>query len=809
MNDLRFALRQMRKSPGFTLVIVLSLAVGIGANAVVFTWIGATLLNAIPAAARPEQLAVLMPEHRTGGSSDTMSLLDIEALAAEGNVFSGITASQYGTVQVRLGRDYEWLWGQSTMANFFEVLGVRPALGRSFLPGEDRPGAADQVAVISHRFWQERFEGAASVLGKVIEINQRSVTIVGVAPPGFVGTMGGLRLDLWVPLGTQFAAAELQPRYLSRSNRWLHTVARLAPGVSHREADSAANAVSQWLAREFPETSKDTVLRVVRVWESKWGGQSLFLPLLRVLAVVAGLLLLLVIANVANLLLARAQTRQAEMGVRLALGASAKRVLRQLLTENLFLAAVGGACGVALAVLGANFLFDLMPPSYLPIGYDVRLNWKVLTLVAGLTLFAGTIVGLAPALQAARTNLNESLKAGARTSSGLGRRQWLRRTFVVGQVGLAFVLLLGMGLCVRSFGKARQMNLGLDPRGVWLAGFKLSPHVGSGRAVRSFFQTLQREANRLPGVESATLASWLPLGFEGGSSAGIHVPGYLPAPGENLSTRNSLITPGYFKTLRIPLIAGRDFSEADDIEAPRVGVVNEVFARRFFPGRDPVGLTFNTWVGDVRIIGVARTGKYRELNEPEQPFAYLSAWQVEARNLTLALRTAGDPRHLARAVEQLAASLDPAGTPTAALTYEDFVAAAFTTPRIAATLLSVLGVLALLLAVLGIYAVMAQNVGQRVRELGIRLALGAQPGDVRNLILRQGMIPVGTGLVMGGVAGLAVSRLLSSVLVGVTTTDIATWMIVPVLLFAAALITCWFPARRASHVDLIVALRTE
>lgn len=809
MNDLRFAFRQLLKNPGFTLVIVLSLAVGIGANAVVFTWIRATLLNAIPVAAQPEELAILVPEHKTGGITDTMSLPDIEALAAESKVFAGITASQFGTVQVRLGENNEWLWGQSTMANFFDVLGARPLLGRGFLPGEDRPGAANHVAVISHELWQRRFHGAADVLGNVIEINQRPVTIVGVAPPGFVGTMGGLRLDLWLPLGTQFTDAELQPRYNSRSWRWLHTVARLAPGVNCREANAAAGAVSQRLAREFPDSSKDTALRVIRVWESKWGGQSLFLPLLRVLAVVAALLLLLVIANVANLLLARAQARQTELGLRLALGASAGRLIRQLLTESLFLAALGGATGVALAVWSANFLFDLMPPSYLPIGYDVQLNWSVLAIVAGLTLLTGILFGLAPALQAARTNLNETLKAGARTSSGIGPRQWLRRAFVVGQVGLAFVLLLGMGLCVRSFGRARQVDLGLDPRGVWVVGFKLSSHVGDNTAVRNFYQRLQSKAARLPGVESVALGSWLPLGFEGGSSAGVKVPGYQPTPGENMSTRSSLVSPGYFTTLRIPLVTGRDFSEANDTKAPLVSVVNQAFAKRFFPGRDPVGLTFNTWVGDVRIVGVVKTGKYRALNEPEQPFAYLSVWQIDNRNLTLAVRTAGDPKQVAQAVKQLAASLNPIAAPTAALAYEDFVAAAFTTPRIAATLLSLLGVLALLLAVLGIYAVMSQNVGQRVRELGIRLALGAQPADVQRLILRQGLALAAFGLAVGGLTGMAVSRLLSGLLVGVSAGDFATWMLVPLLLFTAALATCWLPARRASRVDPIVALRTE
>ena len=809
MNDLRFAFRQLLKSPGFTLVVGISIAVGIGANAVVFTWIRSTLLNSIPRAERPAELAVLLPEHRTAGLNDTMSLPDIESLSQERSVFAGITASQFGAVQVRHDATIEWLWGQSTMANFFDVLGARPVLGRGFLAGEDRPGAADHVAVISYDLWQRRFQGSPQVLGKLIEINQRPVTIVGVAPPGFVGAMGGLRLDLWVPLSTQYTEAELEPRFRQRSNRWLHTVARLAPGVSHRQANAAVAAISERLGQSFPEANRHTTLRVRPLWESTWGGQSLFLPLLRVLGVVAGLLLLLVIANVANLLLARAQGRQTEMGVRVALGASPLRIVRQLMIESLCLALVGGAGGIALAVWGANALFDLMPTTYLPVGYDVGLNWSVVAVTTVLTLSAGILFGLAPAVQAARTDLNETLKAGARTSSGLGPRQWLRRAFVVGQVGLAFVLLLGMGLCVRSFARARQVDLGVDPRGVWLAGFRLSPHVGDNTEVRSFYQRLQAEAARLPGAESVALADWLPLGFEGGSGVGVKIPGYVPGPGENMSTDISYVSPGYFDVLRIHRVSGRDFSPSDDERAPLVGIVNEKFARKFFGERDPVGLVFNCWRGDVRIIGVVKTGRYRTLNEREQPYVYLSTWQSDVRTLTLAVRTSGDPKQLAQAVERLAVSIHPLASPHAAMTYEDYVAAAFTTPRLAATLLSLLGMLALCLAILGLYAVMSQNVGQRIREMGIRLALGAQPAELRRLIVRQGLWLTATGLLLGSMAGWAMSQLLSGVLVGVSAADVVTWLFVPLLLLGVALATCWLPARRASKVNPMVALRTE
>ena len=533
----------------------------------------------------------------------------------------------------------------------------------------------------------------------------------------------------------------------------------------------------------------------------------LFLPLLRVLAIVAGLLLLLVAANVANLLLARTHARQREMSLRLAVGASSGRVMRQLLTESLLLAVLGGAGGVALAVWGVNALFMLMPPTYLPVDLDLRLNGSVLGLTAAVTLGTGLLFGLAPAWQAARTNLSESLKAGSRAASGLAPRQRLRRALVVAEVALALVLLLGMGLCVRSFGKAQQVDLGLDPRGVWLAGFQLP--TGTDGSVRQFYRRLQAGAENLPGATSTALADWFPLGFEGGSSSSIRAPGYTPAPGEAVDAGVAIVSPHYFKTRGIGLRAGREFAEADDEKAQPVAVINEAFARKFFAGRDPVGLTFNCGRGDLRIVGVAQTGKYQSLSEPEQSFCYLSTGQFLARNLTLAVRTAGSPRQLALPIEKLAVSLDPRGRPHAAMPFEDYIGAAFTIPRVAATLLTVLGVLALFLAVLGIYAVIFQSVGQRTRELGVRLALGAQPRDIRWLILRQGLVLAGLGLSLGAVAGLAVARLLASLLVGTSSADLVTWLLVPSLLFGAALAACWLPACRAARVDPMVALRQE
>ncbi len=809
MTDLKFAFRQLLKNPGFALTAIVTLALGIGANTVVFSWIRTTLLDAIPGAARPERLVVLAPEHKSAGLNDTMSLTEIEALRESASVFSGVTGSQIDPLGIRIDREIEWVWGQPVQANFFDVVGVRPVLGRTFQAGEDLAGAVENVAVISHRFWQQRFSGSSDVIGRVIEINERSVTIVGVASPDFHGTMGGLGLDLWIPLSVYVSPESLRERTESRGWRWLHTVARLRDGVSLGEAQAAAAAIGQRLAQEFPDASRDTTFAVLPLWKSPWGGQEIFLPFLQVLTLVTALLLALVTANIASLLLARAQSRESEVAVRIALGAAPRRLLQQFLTESLLLAALGGVAGVILATAGKDLLLRLMPPTYLPIAYDLRIEGFTLAATCAITLLAGLLFGVAPAARAVRLNLHDTLKAGGRSMVGGSSRHWLRRGLVVGEVALACVLLLGMGLCVRSFQKARHIDVGLNPSHVWVAGFRVSPDAGDAEWVNDLFRRLREEAARLPGVESAALVDWLPLGFEDGSGASVGIPGYTPQPGESMGSRMGFVSPGFFETLQIPLLAGRDFREGDARESTRLVVVNQAFADRFFAGRDPVGLTFRVWGGDARIIGVVKTGKYRALNEAPYPYVYALAETIGHRTLSLVVRTQGEGSISARSLEQLAVSIDPRLSPFAVLRYETYMAAAFAIPRMAAVLLTALGVIALGLAALGTYAVVAQNAQQRRREMGVRLALGAEPRDILRLILNQGLVLAGMGIALGATAGIAVAGTLAGVLVGVTSKDLLAWMVPPLLLVVVTLVACWSPARRAARTDPMEALRNE
>jgi len=807
-QDARYGLRMLRKSPVFTVVVTLSLAVGIGANTVVFTWIQAMLLDAMPGVADRSRLVAVCPRHKTAGLDETMSIPDIRSLAEQKNVFAGITASQIGAATLETNETTEWVWSQSTMANYFDVLGVSMVLGRGFRPGEDQPGHGELVAVISHGLWQRRFGGDPSVVGRVVQVNGRPVTIVGVASARFKGTMGALRFDLWASLPVQMDATVLRQRYEQRGSHWVHTIARLAPGVSVKEAQAAALIFASRLEKEFPDTNRDKSLAVLPLWKCPWGGQAVLLPVLRVLALVAGLLLLLVAANIASLLLTRAHRRQTEMAMRLALGASRYRMIRQLLTESLVLALLGGLLGTFGARWGMNLFVEFVPPTYLPVTVEPRLSGPVLGATLAVTLLAGLLFGLAPALQGVRTDLNETLKAGGRGEAS-SPRHWLRGAFVVGEVALALVLLLGMGLCVRSLEKAGRTDLGLDPRQAFVAGFHVSPHVGDDASIRSFFHRLRTEAAGLPGVEVSALTDWLPLGFEGGSSSTIQVPGYQPADGESMAVQHSIVSPDYFAALRIPMLRGREFAETDNPNAPRVIVVNEAFVARYLGNREPIGLEINIWGRQARIVGVAKNGKYRVLNEPMRPFLYMCQTQILRRDLVLVVRARGNTANLAGLVERLAASIDSSIRPYAAMPFQDYIGAAFTVPRIAATMLSVLGLLALLLAVLGIYAVIATGVNERTREFGVRIALGAQRADILRLVLRHGVSLTLVGLAIGAVAGLAASRALASLLIGVGPGDLLTWFAVPLLLLGSTGLACWLPARRAAKIDPMVALRNE
>jgi len=809
LPDFRFAFRMLLKRPGLTVVAALSIALGIAANTTVFCWIDAILLRPFPGVSEPGRLVVLCSTHGSA-TYDTVSFPDLKDYNQLKPVFAGVIGSQVTPACLTMGDKSEWIYGQIATANFFDVLGVKAALGRTFLPEEETKPGGHPVVVLSHTFWQNRFAGDPGIIGRVIELNRFHFTVVGVAPEGFRGSMSGLRSDFWAPLMMYDQVAHFGS-VNERRDRWLHTMARLQPGVSLEQAQAAASVLAHQLEETYPGQDREMGMKLLPPYKSPWGGQSLLLPVLRILMVVSFGVLCIVAANVANLLLARASSRQKEMAVRLAMGAGRVQIVRQMMVESLLLALLGGALGVVLANWGTHLFKIFIPHTHLPIGYDYRLDWETLGFTVVLTVLTGLLLGLAPALQAVRANLNDALKEGGRTSSSTPSSHRLRSALVACEIALALLLLVGAGLCIKGAKKSREIDAGFEPSHRLLAGLRLGAHGYTEETGKVFYRQLQQRLEALPGVKHAALASWFPLGFEGGPGTGVNVPGYQRTPNEDTVVSYSVVSPGYFAAMGVPLRDGRDFRERDDAQSEPVVIINEALAQRFWRGMNPIGRkAIILGNRNATVIGIAKTGKYRSLSEPLKPFLYVPYAQgVSDLNLGIVLDCAGAPAGMAPAMAKAVHELDPGVEPWATITASDYVEAAFLGQSIVSSLLSGLGLVALALAAMGIYAVMAYSVSQRTHEIGVRMALGAQWRNVLSLVLGQGMSLAGVGALLGLGGAFAVTHLLASFLYGVSPFDLVTFGGVTLLLGLVSLVACFLPASRATRVDPVVALRYE
>ncbi len=807
-QDLRFAFRTLAKSPGFTGIAALSLALGIGSTTTVFCWMQSVLLHPLPGVERDEEMVVLTTIHDTQ-MWDTVSLPDIRDFRELKEVFAGIIGSQITPACLTVDHKSEWIYGQVATADFFAVLGVKPILGRTFLPGEDRKPGGNPLLVLSETFWRRRFNGDSTVIGRDVELNQHPFTIIGVVPATFHGTMSGLICDFWAPVSMCAEVASFGS-IDNRWDRWLHTQARLRPGVGLERAQAVVDAFAVRLEKAYPDSNRLIRLRVLPFAKAPYGLQPVLGMALRILLAVSVGVLLIVAVNVANLLLTRATSRQKEIAIRLAVGARRGRLIRQLLVESLLLAALGGALGVVLAYWAVDLLKAWMPHTYLPVGISVRVDPLTLGFSVLLTVVTGVIFGLVPAVQASKPDLNSALKEGGRGSGAAAVHHRLRSFLVIAEIALSLVLLVGAGLCIKSVRRARQADLGFDPGHVLLAGLRIGMNGYTEDTARIFYRRLEERSAMIPGVQSAALSSWFPLGFEGGGMHGVEVEGYVRKTGEDTTFPYSNISPGYFDVMKIPIVAGRDFTDQDDEKAPAAAIVNETMARRFWPGLDPIGRTFKENGNSTSVVGVARDGKYRSLNEPPRCFYYRPYQQaVWDLNLGLCLRTAGDPAMLASSLQQEIHKLDPRVEIWAVLPMTEFIKAVYLAPVLASRLLSWLGIVALALAAMGVYGVMAYVVGQRTQEFGIRMALGAGTGDVLGLIFREGLILAAAGIAIGLVLAVAATHLLAGFLIGISPFDPTIFIGVPALLGAVALLACWLPARKATRVNPIEALRSE
>ncbi len=802
-SDVRHGARALRKDPGFAAVAVLTLALGIGANSTVFSWINATLLNPIPGAAEPGRLVAV-----ARGRSASFSYPDFLDLRSRAQNFSGLAATSILGVSITGRERPERAWAMPVSANYFDVLSVRPMLGRGFLPADDAPGASPSV-IISYRLWKDRFSGRADVLGQTLPINSRDYTIVGVAPPPFQGSNTGLRMDLWLPI---MLVTQLSPDaagiLTTRNQTWLNIVGRLRPGAGREQAQAELTGLFGQIAREYPDQHKGTTtINAYPLWRAPNGGNAIFSRMLPILLGIAGIVLLLACANLANLVLARGTARQREMAIRLSLGASRTRLVRQLLAENLVLALAGGALALAATWWTAGSFMQFAPVSNLPIGLDVAVDQRVFGVTLVVSLLATFLFGSLPALRASAQDPAGTMKSDS--AGAMGRRRGrLSQGLAAAQIALSLLLLICAGLLIRSFRATRAYNPGFNPRNVLLESYDLTATGYSEAQAAAFNRAVLEKARALPGARSAALADWVPLGF--GSSSDEFIPeGYTAGKQESIEAGIAHVSPDYLATMEIPLLTGRDFSLPDSATSAPVVIVNQAVVDRYWPGQQAVGKRLRIEGKWATVIGVARITCYYELDEPPRTFIYLPLEQFYTPEVTLHVRLAGDPLASAAAaterIHQLNASLPVYSTAT----LDTRISAVTFGVRMAGMVSAAFGLLALVLAAVGVYGVVAYSTRQRTREMGVRMALGAQRGDVLRLVLRESMSMLLAGLAVGLAATFGASRLLARVLFGVAPTDPSTFAGVTLLLAAVALTACYLPARRALRLDPLVALRHE
>jgi predicted permease len=806
LQDVRFGLRVFVRQPAFTVIAVLTLGLGIGANATIASWIDAVVLRPLPGVSRTDRLVEL------GGTDGTRIGLDmsypdfVDLRDQRPPGLAGLTCGTLAPMTLRVGNQAGRVWGRLVSGNYFDVLGVRAFAGRTFRPEEDRTPNTHPVAVLSHRFWQRRFGGAREIVGGTVLLNERAFTVIGVAAEGFYGSDVALESDVFVPMMMQ---PSVMPENLldSRGNHEFKIQARLAPGASLAQAQAGVDVLVGRLARAHPETNGKRGVAVLPLWRSPQEASSVMGPVLAVLLAMVGVVLLVACANVASLLLVRAVSRQREVAVRLAVGASRGQIVRQFLAESVLLALMGGAAGLVMARWTAGLLAGFLPATPFPLFVEAGLSPRLFLFTLAVTVATGIVFGLAPALQASRSNLVPALKDGG-VGGRAGTRAWLRKGFLVAQVAFSLVLLVMAALFLRALGQASTADPGFSLRRGLLATIDLMPGGYDADRGRAFYRDLLARIHSVPGVRAASLAGIVPLSFSGGDT-GLDIEGYTPARDENVTIYFNHVAPGYFATMGITLVGGRAIDDRDDANGPRAIVINQTMAQRYWKGADPIGRRVrwgDTWM---QVVGVARDGKYETLNESPKPYMYVPLYQAFRPRVTLHVATSGDPIPLVPAIERQVRTLDPRLPVFDVRTMEEHLRLTVFMTRMAAILLGIFGALALLLATTGLYGVLAQVVAQRTREVGIRMALGATRADVVRLVMRQALTPMLAGLALGLVMAMGATPLVASQLIGVGPFDPLAFAATSALLAAATLAASYVPARRAARQHPLDALRDE
>jgi predicted permease len=811
-QDLRYGLRGLRKNLGFTAIAVLTLALSIAANTTVLSWMSATLLNPIPGVAHTRDLVTIMRGDRSDHPTPPFSYPDLRDLSDRTQTFSGLLGYHDDYMSLTGVAKPERIYGALTTASYFDVLGVQPILGRTFLPEEGTRRAGAAVIVIGYAVWQHHFAGDPQIVGKTIEINRHPYTVIGVAPRDFTGCKTGLRTDLWIPLPMDRDVWGGLDRPDYRGIFWLNVLGKLRPGVTKNQAQAELNLLMQGIAEQFPEDHRDSPneISLDPLWRSPFGLNGYLYKIFPLLLGLAAVLLLLACANVASLLLVRSVGRRREIAIRLAMGASRKQIIRQFLIESLLLGLLGGTGAIVIAVWTSHSLIAFFPPTTLPMTHDEHIDQRVLFATIAVSILAAIIFGILPALRSSRLPVQSVLKEEATSVSLNLHKSRLLSGLVVVQISLSVVLLVCAGLFTRSLQKAQQSDPGFEASHLLLASYELSP-AGYTRATGAAFnREVLGRLSALPGVESVTLADFSPLSFSIHTDY-LQLEGYVPQPHESMEISRAIVGPSYFRTLRTSVISGREFTEADTLDSQLVAVVNQAFVDRYWPGEDAIGKQVTDGGARFTIVGVARNAKYRLLTSPTEPVIYLPIYQSfrSTQDTTIHLRTTGNPQIMASSVEetihQLNRELPLFNVNPLSVTMQ--LGTLF--QRVAVTFAGSFGLLAMLLAAVGIYGVVAYTTRQRAREIGIRVALGAEKGGIYRLVLGQGFRLTLAGLVVGTALAVAFTRLLKAQLFGISETDAITFTSVGLLLAVVALVACHIPARRATRVDPMVALRHE
>jgi putative ABC transport system permease protein len=802
-------MRMLLKSPGLSIVATIALALGIGANTAIFSVVNAVLLKPLPFPNSDALMRVYEQDQTRGVLRGAYSYPNFFDLREQNHVFEHVAAYHDGDFIMTGRGEPVRISGGVVTADLFSVLGTAPVLGRTFLPNEDKPTETGRVVVLSERLFASRFNSDANVLNQQITLDGKQYTIVGVMPHAFEFPIQNEPLDLWTTIADD--AAGDSPVTAQRGAHFLRVIARLKPGVTESQAQAEVDTIGARLEQQYPDENTHKGIRVESALKALVGDIR---PALLILLGAVACVLLIACANVANLLLARAMTRHKEMAVRSALGASRMRVVRQLLTESVLLSLAGGVLGLVLAVWWSDLLIALGKKD-IPRAIQIGLDWRVLGFTLAVSVLTGLVFGLVPALHLSKTQLTESLKEGRGAGAG-ARKNRVRGVLVVAELAIAVVLLVGAGLLIQSLWRLQHVNPGLQPENILTFNLSLPDVRYSSEKQVRFYRDLMTRIRSLPGVQSASAVMPLPLS---GDRMGIsfQIEGRPVAPRDEPSADVFVAETNYFRTMGIPIIKGRDFEDRDQHTSTPVVIITEAFARQYFPGEDPVGKRIHpgisTWDdGDStmrEIIGVAGDIRNRALNTEPKPAYYMPQSQLPFTQLIAVVKSTNDPRALTGTLTREVRALDPELPVFSVKTMEEYISSSVAAPRFNTTLLSIFAAVALVLTIIGLYGVMSYSVAQRTNEIGIRMALGAQTRDVLGLIVKDGMKLVLLGLVLGISGALGLTRLLSSLLFGVTTRDPMTFVAIAALLSVVAILACYIPAWRATRVDPLEALRCE